>query len=129
VSGSAAIDAVSIGGSATTVYAGLSDGRVLALDGRTGERRWLTTLEDTDQGITPPPAVGDLNGDGTVEVVAVTSTGRVSVLDGETGSVRATYRRDVPIYTYATVADLDGDEVDELFVRYGDGRVAALEYR
>ncbi len=129
VSGSAAIESVTTDGPVPTLYAGLSDGRVLALDARTGERRWLTRLDDADQVITPPPAVGDLNGDSTTQVVAVTSTGLVTVLDGETGSVRASYSRDVPIYTAATVADVTGDGVDELFIRYGDGRVVALEYR
>lgn len=129
VYGTTAIRSVTTDAPVPTVYAGLSDGRVLAIDARTGERRWLTTLVDADQVITPPPTVGDLNGDGSPEVVAVTSTGTVSVLDPETGSERATYSRDVPIYTYATVADVDGDGVDELFVRYGDGRVVALEYR
>lgn len=129
VDGQVAVDAVATDRAIPTVYAGLSDGRVLALDARTGERRWQTTISTVDQVITPPPAVGDLNGDGSQEVVAVTSTGTVTVLDPETGGERATYSRDVPIYTYPTVADVTGDGTAELFVRYGDGRVVALEYR
>jgi len=32
------------------------------------------------------------------------------------------------VWTAPSVADLDGDSVDEIIVRYGDGRVVRLDY-
>jgi hypothetical protein len=50
------------------------------------------------------------------------------VLDPGTGDVRATYERDASVYTHVTLADLDDDGRDEVYVPYGDGRVVALEF-
>lgn len=130
VSGSwtAAVGAVRTGPAGATLYAGLSSGRIVAIDARTGERRWLTRVIRTERSVTPPPVLGDLTGDGTDEVVAVTGPGTVAVLDPDDGSELASYERDVPILTRATVDDVTGDGAAEVFVRYGDGRVVSLSY-
>lgn len=110
----------------TTVYATDSNGTLYALDGASGEPRWTTTLTDADVQMTPPPVVGDVTGDGAVDLVATTNDGQVLVVDPADGTVRARYSRDVPIYTHATLADTDGDGTQEVYVVYGDGRAVAL---
>jgi outer membrane protein assembly factor BamB len=123
IDGIPAVHAVSDG----QLYVSVAGGNVLALDARTGDREWRFTFPATERRPTPPPAVGDVDGDGDAEVVAVDNTGEVALLDAASGSQIDTYSRDVPIWTFPTVADVDGDGSDEIFVRYGDGRVTALE--
>ena len=53
--------------------------------------------------------------------------GTVAILDPGTGDQRATYERDVMVWTKPTVGDVDGDGAAEVFVRYGDGRVVRLD--
>jgi hypothetical protein len=57
----------------------------------------------------------------------VTNGGTVVVL-GPGGRELAAYERSVPVWTFPTLADLDGDGASEVLVRYGDGRVVALSY-
>jgi len=109
-----------------TVYLGITDGVVAAVDPRTGEMRWRTTISDAEQ-LTPAPQLADVTGDGRREVVAVANDGTVAVLDRVTGEQRATYERDVPVWTPVTTGDLDGDGAAEVIVRYGDGRVVRLD--
>lgn len=78
--------------------------------------------------MTVPPALGDVDGDGTPELVAVTNDGRVARVDPHTAAIRVTYQRDAPIWTHPTLADLDSDSVPEILVVYGNGQVVALSY-
>ncbi len=110
------------------VHVGRVGGEVLALDADTGATEWATTVAVDDDAIVPPPVTADVTGDGRPEVIAVTEVGRVAVLDPVTGEELATYEREVPIWTFATPADLDDDGDREVLVRYGDGRVVALQY-
>ncbi|MFB6301858.1 MAG: FG-GAP-like repeat-containing protein [Haloferacaceae archaeon] len=116
------------GDGTTEVYAGRVGGEVVALDARSGETEWSTTVASGDDVVVPPPTLGDVNGDGRSEVIAVTNGGTVAVLDPATGAELAAYERAVPIWTFATPADIDGDGRAEVLVRYGDGRVVALDY-
>lgn len=128
----AAVKAVGDGDGAVEVYATARDGKLRALDGSTGRVEWTTTLTTADVQMTPPPALGDLDGDGRPELVAVTNDGLVSVVDPADGAVLATYERDAPVWTHATLADTTGDGTGdgtaEIYVMYGDGRVVALAY-
>jgi outer membrane protein assembly factor BamB len=108
------------------VYATNQTGTLFALDGRTGRVEWSRKLTDGDTQMTPPPVAGDVTGDGTRELVAVTNDGLVRVVDPADGTVLATYRRDAAVYTHATLADTDGDGRQELYVLYGDGTAVAL---
>jgi outer membrane protein assembly factor BamB len=110
------------------VYVATNAGRVYALNARTGTVEWRTTLTTAQMNMMPPPTLGDLDGDETLELVAVTNTGLVSVIDPKSGEILASYRREVAIWTFPTVADIDGDTQEEILVMYGDGRVVALSY-
>ena len=61
-------------------------------------------------------------------MVRVLNSGTVAVLDPNTGAELALYERTVPVWTFPTVHDIDDDGAAEILVRYGDGRVVALEY-
>jgi outer membrane protein assembly factor BamB len=113
---------------ATELYVGRVGARVLALDAASGETAWTTTVADDEDVGVPPPVLADVTGDGRPEVVAVTNGGVVAVLDAATGAELAAYERSVPIWTVPTPADVDDDGRAEVLVRYGDGRVVALEY-
>lgn len=111
------------------VYAGVGGDTVLALDATTGDIEWETPIGEDSRRSARAPVLGDVTGDNTSEVVAVTNAGTVAVLDGETGEELAAYQRTVRIWTFPTLADLDSDGDAEILVRYGDGRVVALDWQ
>ncbi|GAA0310456.1 PQQ-binding-like beta-propeller repeat protein [Halarchaeum salinum] len=107
------------------VYVGSGGDAVAALNVSTGATEWRTDLS-VDANVLPPPVTGDVDGDGSSEVVAVTNHGTVHVMDPETGAVRASYHRDVTVWAEPTLFDIDRDGSEEILVMYGDGRVVAL---
>lgn len=109
------------------LFVGRVGGELLALDARTGETEWSTTLSGSADASLVPPVLGDVTGDGRAEVVAVTTGGSVVVVDPGSGAELARYERDVPVWTFATLVDIDDDGRLEILVRYGDGRVVALD--
>lgn len=110
----------------TEAYLGMAQGDVLALDLAEARVDWQTTVSETDS-MTPAPRLADVTGDGNPELVAVANDGTVAVLDPESGEQRASYTRDVRVWTNPTLADVDADGAAEIFVRYGDGRVVRLD--
>ncbi|MFB9808233.1 PQQ-binding-like beta-propeller repeat protein [Haladaptatus pallidirubidus] len=109
------------------VYAVSKEGTLFALDATDGSVEWETSLTTKTQ-MTPPPIVGDVDGDDETEIVAATNDGKVTVIGPDSGNVLATYERSVTIYTHPTLADLNGDGAEEIYVIYGDGRVVSLSY-
>lgn len=110
------------------VYATAKDGKLRALDGATGDVEWTTALPGGEAQMTPPPTVGDLDGDGTLELVAVTNGGTVAVVSPG-GKILATAGRDMRVWIDPAVADVTAGPGAEILVNYGDGRVAAFTYR
>jgi outer membrane protein assembly factor BamB len=110
------------------LYVGRIDGRLLALDATTGETEWSTRLSNSEDVMVQPPVLADVDGEAGPEVVSVLETGTVVVVDPDSGAEQARYERDVPVWTAPSVADIDGDGVNEIIVRYGDGRVVRLDY-
>lgn len=109
------------------VYVGLGGGTVVALDATDGSTEWTTRFRGENR-VMAPPTTGDVDGDGSAEVVAVAQSGAAYVLDPSSGERLATYEREVPVWTHPTVADVDGDGDEDVLVMYGDGRVVALSY-
>jgi outer membrane protein assembly factor BamB len=116
------------GDGSVELYVGRVGGTVVALDARTGETEWSTTVSDSADAVVPPPVLGDVDGDGGPEVVTALDGGTVAVLDAESGAELAAYGREVPVWTFPTVGDIDDDGSTEILVRYGDGRVVALDH-
>lgn len=109
------------------VYITISGGEVRALDATDGVEEWSTQLPGETR-LMPPPSIGDLDDNGRLELVIGTQGGVTYILDSSSGTQLATYERDVPIYTYPAIADIDGNGDDEILVMYGDGRVVALTF-
>ena len=109
------------------LYAGTFEGGVVAVDVHSGDVEWRTTVSGEGQPVWAP-VTADLDGDGDLAVVTTSRDGTVTVLAADGGRVLATYQRAVPIETHVTLADADGDDRAEILVRYGDGRVVALDY-
>ena len=116
------------GDGSAEVYAVVKDGTLYSLAADDGTTKWTTTLTTADVQMMPPPSVGDVDGDGTVELVAPTNDGIVSVVDPRSGEIVSTYEREDAIYTHPTLADIDGDGDVEAFVMYGRGRVVAFDF-
>ena len=110
------------------LYAGRVGGIFLALDAQSGETEWSTAVSESDDTIVPPPVLGDVDGDARSEVVGVPNSGTVVVLDPNTGAELASQERNVPIWTFPTVHEINDDETEEILVRHGDGRVVTLAY-
>ena len=110
------------------VYAVGGDGTLRSIEAGSGTVEWKTSLTADDVQMMPPPNLGDVSGDGDPELVVAGNDGTVSVIDPNGGTLLTTYKRDVPIYTHATLEDTDGDAAEEMFVMYADGRVVALDY-
>ncbi|GAB7093228.1 hypothetical protein JCM30237_03800 [Halolamina litorea] len=108
-------------------YVAARDGKVRSLNARNGSVEWTTTLTLEPVAPMPPPSLGDLNGDGSLELVAPSNTGSVSVLDPTTGELIDSYSREEKINTFVPLVDFDGDGDPEALVIYNDGRVAALD--
>lgn len=116
------------GDGAVEVYAVAKDATLRAVDGESGETEWSTPLTDRTVQMTPPPTIGDVDGDTSPEIVAVTNDGWVGIVDPTDGSILATYERRQSIYSPVTLADTDGDGAAEIYVMYGDGKAVALRY-
>lgn len=110
------------------VYVGLASGEVLALDAASGQTEWSSTVSTADDATVSSPDLADVDGDDTPEVVAAARDGTVVVLDAGSGRELAAYQRSVQVWTAPTPTDLGDDGDQELLVRYGDGRVVALNY-
>jgi outer membrane protein assembly factor BamB len=110
------------------IYVGARDGKLRSLNAANGSVEWTTTLTTENVLVMPPLSLGDLDGNGDPELVAVAGNGLITVVDPTTGEIVDLYKREVRINTFPRLADADGDGHGEIFVIYGDGRVVALSY-
>ncbi len=99
---------------------------VVAPDGRV-EARWaLPTGSGT---ATLPPALGDLDGDGDLEIAAVTDSGLVAVWNRDGSSALGWPRQVAAPPRDFKLADLDGDGRLDVLVLDGYGRFQGLDGR
>jgi outer membrane protein assembly factor BamB len=108
------------------IMVGTFEGNVHLLDGRDG--KVARTLHVAPGAVQSCPIVMDLNGDGTMDVVAANFNGDKSVhaVDGRTGTDLWALRTGGAIYHGPSAGDLDGDGAPDLVIGSYDGRVYAV---
>ncbi len=120
----------------TEVLAGTAARTVYCFDGATGAPEWSFADTSWDWWMWATPAVGDINGDGSLEVVVCASGsqnfGRIYYLRGSDGLL-LWWATQVDQYTFASfdaspkLADVDGDGADEIICADISGRAYCLE--
>ena len=83
---------------------------------------------DTGYEVWASPACGDIDSDGTMEVVIGSTNGIVYVIDGPTGTVEHTFATGGPVYASAAIANLDADAYLEMVVGSTDGNIYCFEW-
>ncbi|MBI3268459.1 MAG: VCBS repeat-containing protein [Planctomycetes bacterium] len=110
------VQRLSRGSAASPLFAGVyQDGRAFAVDGATGARAWESAVEKP---VEAEPVAGDLDADGSDELVVLSETGRLSALSA-TGQTVWTCRGEAQARALPVLADLDGDgSFPEVLVPY-----------
>ena len=101
------------------------DGRVVAVDGRTGDMEWTQQFGR----VAAVYAFADGDGDGQAEVYAVANDGKLRALDASDGTVEWTTTlttEDVQMTPPPVLGDLDGDGTPELVAVSQDGTVSVV---
>jgi len=104
------------------------DGTVARLDAETGDVVWETTVASDAVQMMPPPVAGDVDGDGSAELVVAANDGTTAVLDAASGRTLASTTHDDRVFAAPVLADVDDDDALEVFVLYADGTVRRLDY-
>ncbi|MBW2457028.1 MAG: PQQ-like beta-propeller repeat protein [Deltaproteobacteria bacterium] len=114
-----------------TLYFTTDNGYVVATDLQ-GKELWKAQMKGK---VRPAPALGDLNGDGHVDVVAGDEHGRLGAFDGRTGArlwLATTGTNDYGNQGFlggAALADLDGDGRDDVIAGGRDSVLTAYRGR
>jgi outer membrane protein assembly factor BamB len=103
------------------VIFGSNDHRVYVLNGEDGTLEWRY---ETQSDVRASPAIGDLNGDDTLEIVIGSRDGILYVL--QNGDTLWTFTTGGLIYSSATLGDLNGDNSLDIVVGSQDAYVYAL---
>jgi outer membrane protein assembly factor BamB len=101
------------------------DGRVVVLDGQSGQEKWSVSIPGHVQS---EPALVDLNGDGVLDIIVTTWRGdnRVHALDGRRGEPLWTFDVGDSVYHGVSVFDFDRDRKPEVIVTDRAGTVRRL---
>ncbi len=106
---------------------GWTNGKVFALDGRSGRELWSFTHGEGEKNrIIASPALGDFTKDGAANPVVAYEDGSVIIVDGERGAI-ARVQLDNPITATPAVGDITGDGYIDVAVVSVDGSVNVLE--
>ena len=84
---------------------------------------WSFTTKDK---VISSPAIGDVNGDGVLDVVVGSSDGILYNIDGKAGRRHWSWRTDAAVISSPLLLDLTRDRVPDIVVGSDDGRVYAL---
>lgn len=98
---------------------------VYALRGRDGRPKWFFDLSE-DRRVISSPALGDIDGDGKIEVVIGTNANKLYAFNGQ-GRVKYVHEAKGFIESSPTLGDIDGDGVVEIIVGSHDFHLYALE--
>ncbi|MBN1488628.1 MAG: polysaccharide deacetylase family protein [Phycisphaerae bacterium] len=110
-------------------FAGTAEGKVACVTGTTRETmktRWTATIDDVCRKIV---ILGDIDDDGTPDVVAGAENGVVAAFSGANGKRLWQWQGADVVRTLARVADRDADGVADLAVALLDGTLALLPGR
>lgn len=110
---------------AIEIIAATLNGRVVAVDGRTGENEWTHQFDR----LAAVYAFGDGDDDGQAEVYAVSKDGKLRAIDANTGEIEWTTTlttEDVQMTPPPVLGDLDGDGDSELVAVSQDGVVSVV---
>ena len=99
---------------------------LVCLDGSTGSILWRATVKDMVM-VQSPTLLGDINGDGVLDVIGIGSFGRVYAVSGVDGSIiwetnlwsQSSLLEGLLVIHTPVVADTDGDGVREVVVSLG----------
>jgi len=114
------------------VYFTTDNSQIVAAALGTGKVVWKAAARGK---VRPAPALGDLNGDGHVDLVAGDEEGVLRALDGKSGQSLWLVATGVNEYSArgfigaAAIADLDGDQRDDVIAGARDGILAAYRGR
>ncbi|MFC7167057.1 PQQ-binding-like beta-propeller repeat protein [Halospeciosus flavus] len=111
---------------ALEVVAATTNGRVVAVDGRSGDVQWVERYNT----MAAVYAFGDGDRDGQAEVYAVAQDGKLRALDASDGTEKWTTTlttEDVQMMPPPALGDLDGDGVPELVAVTQDGVVSVVD--
>ncbi|MBI4616759.1 MAG: VCBS repeat-containing protein, partial [Planctomycetes bacterium] len=97
-----------------------------ALDGRSGKPLWKEPPVFPSPSNGRPPALADADGDGKLDVVAVSRGGEVAAIRGADGVAIWTAKVGSAIPGSPATADLDGDGALDVHIAGEDGRVYSL---
>ncbi len=97
------------------------DGSLFAVDGKTGWGLWKKNILGSPAG---PSAAGDLDGDGSVDLVNITKTGIMSAY-GREGNLLFTWEIGSTFSTGPSIGDIDGDGKNEIVCIDNNGLVRA----
>ena len=98
---------------------------VYALRGSDGGQKWFFNI-GADQRVISSPALGDIDGDGKIEVVIGTNVNRLYVFSGQ-GQVKYTHDAQYFIESSPALGDIDGDGKIEIVVGSHDFKLYSLE--
>jgi outer membrane protein assembly factor BamB len=118
------------GDGVTEVVISAFDGGVYAVPGDGGGRSVIRTPKwsfEADALVWSSAAIGDVDGDGALEVVVGSDDKNVYVLDGATGAEKWRFATLARVRSSPTLADIDGDGQLEIVI--GSNQIYALDAR
>jgi hypothetical protein len=108
---------------------------------QTGTMRWVRYLQEGGTSRTPSPAVGDIDGDGQLDVVVAATNGRLYAMRGDTGAILSGWKDQfgvdgVPFGTGTggvsesspVLADIDGDGMVDVLIGAEDGKLYGFRF-